>query len=75
MWPLPSGKQPAISNFRDKLRKHIPLGVRVMGNSGYGAEEHSDIMSTLNDLNPKEKAYFKNVSWLSMRLSTVILNR
>eukprot|EP00957_Ditylum_brightwellii_P112978 8615343-Ditylum_brightwellii.AAC.1 len=58
--PLPSGKQCDISKFRDELRKQIPLERKVISDSGYGAEEDSDIMSTQNDLDPKEIVYFKS---------------
>ena len=58
--PLPSGKQPDISNFRDELKKRIPVGRRVIGDAGYGADEDSDIISTQNELDPKEIAYFKS---------------
>eukprot|EP00957_Ditylum_brightwellii_P067089 5092208-Ditylum_brightwellii.AAC.1 len=55
--PLPSGKQPDICNFRNELKKQLPLGRRVIDISGYGVDEDSEIISTQLCLDPKKKVY------------------
>eukprot|EP00957_Ditylum_brightwellii_P099823 7605544-Ditylum_brightwellii.AAC.1 len=50
--PIPAGEQNDVTIFRTGLKKRIPIGKKIIINSGYNGEQY--IISTENDLDPRE---------------------
>eukprot|EP00957_Ditylum_brightwellii_P061471 4665619-Ditylum_brightwellii.AAC.1 len=56
--PIPAEESNDVTIFRTGLKQKIPIGRRIIAGSGYKGEE--DIISTDNDLDPRDIDYFKD---------------